>query len=1619
MNYFLSFLTLTACCWHISSLFCVSVSDEEDLFNATAAANGGGDSTLNIQQSFSYQGNLYPFNSTPSFGESNTSITVNGGGETITSSTMAGLRRGFFVRSGSLDINNLTIQGATAKGGDGGFGFFGGAGGGAGLGGGLFVVSGATVTLNNVTFDTCTAQGGSGGNAGGVASAGGGGGGMGGNGGNASGGDDQGGGVYGNGADGNGGGGGGSSTDANGQTGGLDFSDAASGGAGNTNGNGADGNDGGGGGGSANQAGGNAGGINGGFGGGGGGGSGDVSAGQTRPGGAGSFGGGGGGSSSIGGKGGFGGGGGSGTSGAQGGGFGGGNGSSGMAAGGGGAGMGGAIFIQDGGTLKVTGGGVTLANSVTMGGSGHQTGQTYGTDIFLMSGGTIDFENLMNMQTLTNPIESDQGAGGGTGGGVNVTSAALTLSGANTYTGLTTVGNGGELAFASGGSIITDVTVDAGGMLTLAESGAVSGAVALDGTLTAGANLTLANTITFGGSAAVIDSGSGEVILTGELKGTTFAKVGMGALNLTGATASYTGALDIQGGTVVIGPLNQITNGVTFSGSGGTLDLTQGGTFSGAGQLTAAGVMDTGANEVTWSGAISGGAALTKKGEGSLTLNGDTSGYTGALAIDGGTLVLSVSAASSAVTVAGGTQLTLAGGTVSSASVSANALLVVTANGGTIAGDLNGAGTLNLGGTLSLGSGTFSGDLSGSGGVTKTGMGTFTLGGSALYTGTTAINGGIFSVTGTMTPQSPVTVASDGTFQLGVDAVLLSLSGEGTVDLGGNQLTVSSGNFSGDIQGMGGSIVKTGSGTLTLSGSASDYTGGTIISKGVVVFGAASSLGEGVATLNGGTLQAGANGLAMMIDLAVNSGGILSTGANALTWAGAFSGSGALEKTGTGTLTVQDTMGYLGPLTLSEGEMTLSGAGASLANISVVTMASGSTLNLGAEDRVLQTLMGAGTIQVENLQTVAIMGGTFSGSIAGEGGLIKTGSGLLTLTGTNSYSGGTQVNMGTLAVSGQQSLGSGLFTLNGGTLQANGALFLAEGLQADGGVIDVQGEGVLVRMGMAGAGAVQKTGPGTLFFEGSHTYSGALTVNQGAVRVEFDAELPATIVLNTGGRLSGFGTVQSITNQGGEVFPGLLEGELTVTGSYLQQAGKLLIEIGRLAQSSRLSVGTTATLGGTLEWSARPGTYREGEEFTPLTAGNPITTEFATVNNPYPQFFSLEYRNNAVVIIVTGGGGNVTPVPISDLAGNPRRVGDYLFGCGSLPPNEDLIDVMNNLDQLAPGDFIITLPKLSPVQMRALPLTARRNDTQIATLAYDRTLDCVDNQDNFWIAPVYFYYDQGERASYDNQNRLLKREIGFRVDTKGVSVGQLWKWNQLYFGAHADYTYSSLTWREGAGKARIHAVYLAPVVGYAKDFWHVDASVQGTRSFYDVDRRLRFSAIKRTAHNDHKSWNVLVRLAGGTRFELPQVASDFFISTEGALHYLNVWESGYTESGADSINLVVSSEHWASLNPKVDFRFIKVFPYSQGQCEVSFNAGWQSFIALSNTRYRPVRFFNQQVCKSSFFVEGLVATVHEAVLGARITFLHCDHVSAEIDYEASLGQQTTNHQAAVSFFWKW
>ena len=544
--------------------------------------------------------------------------------------------------------------------------------------------------------------------------------------------------------------------------------------------------------------------------------------------------------------------------------------------------------------------------------------------------------------------------------------------------------------------------------------------------ITFNANTTLLYTsppeavVTLAGANATINAATGttstiNIILAGT---DGLIKTGAGTVNLDPGNGwwsnTFSGPITINGGKLVsiwAGSLGDGAGAITIN-SGGTLNVDWN-TVTRTGLVTVdAGTLQTGGgtpqlinngsgfsfkNGAQINTILGGSGGLTVEGARSYLYSANT--YTGATAINaGGDLALLYDRAALPTTTA----LELSG--VLLANNKSHTVGGLTgASTGLLYGDAAGTFTVNK----VSGSDSYGGIIQNVGTFIKDGAGTLSLthaNNNTTFPGALTVNNGVLELGGA------------GRFNAGSYNGAISLSSASSV----LQIATSANQtLSGAISGSG-SLIKSGAGTLTVSGSNS-YSGETTVNAGKLNVNANMTL-TGTVTVNGGEL-----GTSNGSTLTNNGGGFVLTGSSAAA-AVVLAGSGGLTVSSPDArIWAQAT--YSGATTVNSGQLNICGYGGISTN-SAVSIASGATIDLTSFyapeniNRTIGGLTGAGNLFGRGgTVTVNKASGTdiFSGVISGGTGLIKEGAGTLVLAGNNTYSGATLVSGGALALHGNSS----------------------------------------------------------------------------------------------------------------------------------------------------------------------------------------------------------------------------------------------------------------------------------------------------------------------------------------------------------------------------------------------------------------------------------------------------------------------------------------------------------------------------------------------------------------------------------------------------------------------
>jgi fibronectin-binding autotransporter adhesin len=879
------------------------------------------------------------------------------------------------------------------------------------------------------------------------------------------------------------------------------------------------------------------------------------------------------------------------------------------------------------GTLAINGNAVTLAKL--------NSNATVGSPVVennSATSGSLTVSDTSGSSSYAGIIRD--GAAGGALGLVKNGASTLILSGANTYTGGTTV-SGGTLAANSSGALGTGtVSVASGATLstnTIANLGSLN--------LTGGGGLLLADfnskfvssgTVSISGSSNLItlsgstgSSGSTYTLLSGSnLSASGISLTGSGVANQTIAVGSsatvgrttydFTATATALQLSITGGAFNLTWNGgsanwnttdanwqkngtgsniaffagdnITIS-TGDTINLNSGAvsagtllvnnstgtaTLNGSG-LSVTGFTKSGAGDLVVNNVLTSPAGITVQA-GNVTLNAANS-MSGAIIVSGGKLALGVNDAAGS----GSATLTVNGGQFDLGS-SNQSLSNITLTSGSITGT-TGVLTATTS-AIDAQSGTINVSLAGSVGLTKSTAGTVILSGTNTYTGATTISGGILQI------------GNGGTS--GSIAGTSGVANNGTLAYNrSDALTV------GYVISGAGNLVNDGTGTLILN-NANTYSGATVINAGTLQIG------------NGGTTGSIANTSGV-----TNNGTLAYNRSDALAVGYAISGTGAVVKDGAGTLTLNAANSYAGGTTLNAGTLAL-GNGAA-AGTGTITALNGTTISATTgvgSGGVGNTITLSGTNANVTITNANASGG-YTGSVVGSSDQFLTTSG----------AGGQPVNfnattqqftnfLGTVVVSSGSTLAFRATSLNNGgnntTFQVDGFLstrnngFIALGALTGSGTVSMGGSGsnggrLTYTIGAKNidttfSGVIQeadavngkqvnvtKVGTGSLTLSGVNTYTGTTSITGGTLIV--NGSLANTVVtVGASGVLGGTGVIGGATTVNGALNPGNSPGVLTFNTD-LTLAGVGNFEINSATRGTgydAVNVGGTVTYGGVL-----------------------------------------------------------------------------------------------------------------------------------------------------------------------------------------------------------------------------------------------------------------------------------------------------------------------------------------------------------------------------------------------------------------------------------------------------
>ena len=767
-----------------------------------------------------------------------------------------------------------------------------------------------------------------------------------------------------------------------------------------------------------------------------------------------------------------------------------------------------------------------------------------------------------------------------TGGGM------LTLAAGNN-----TIASGGILVTSSVGNYLSTITGGtlqgaSGGDLTVMQNN-TSNSLAI--------NSVIADN---GGATGLTKSGPGTLLLYGAntFSGGVFIDAGTLQLHNSGALGAGSvtvnaGTLDLYGYSPTIGAL---------SGNPGAVIANTGG----AGTLT----INT-STATTFAGTIQNAINLVQTGAGLLTLTGSSNNYNGTTTINGGTLQVGN----------GGPSYSLGS---NGSAVVVNGALVYNEGTLTVNNPLSGSGTVsNVGAT---------GVLTINKNIAMTGSGGFALNGVGLAMAN-GLNLSVVNGTGTINSASPTaqfyfgtgTLAANGTGSINISATSSAGGGGGALCFGGATLTTS--------------------GNVNLSGMSPGGAYGT----------QDQSSNTSITALSGTTTLTGDSTTNAPVFFAYNNTVTLTANPGAaIVWqGGAHSGLGRNifydYGTGATTFNISGSVSFVSASPDPTSTFWSASASATNNNWAVFNVAAGGALTLNAGISSMSnainvnssgtsvTIAGSGTgtssgtmainsgSLIYNISAPGALTQSTSGLISGGGAVSMIGNGLLILTGSNTYTGGTTINAGTLQIGAGSNAGS-LANAVSNTINDNGVLAFDRN--------DV----VTYATSISGSGSVVQMGSGTLYLTGVNSYTGTTTVSHGILEPANTGAMPGyatpgLVTVASGGTLaiasgpSGWaaGDLSTLLSNNGAGFAGGSSLGIDTTGGSLALSTNISGGMGltKLGSSTLALSGTNTYLGKT---TVAAGTLQAA---SPNALGNVFNTGYLSV------------ASSATLMLGAGGSG--------------------------------------------------------------------------------------------------------------------------------------------------------------------------------------------------------------------------------------------------------------------------------------------------------------------------------------------------------------------------------------------
>ena len=586
---------------------------------------------------------------------------------------------------------------------------------------------------------------------------------------------------------------------------------------------------------------------------------------------------------------------------------------------------------------------------------------------------------------------------------------------------------------------------------------------------------------------------------------------------------------------------------------------------------------------------------------------------------------------------------------------------------------------------------------------------------------------------------------------------------------------------------------------------------------------------------------------------------------------------------------------------------------------------------------------------------------------------------------------------------------------------------------------------------LTGGGNLNQFGTGTTTMNGDgSTFSGTLTLAGGQFNVGANGKLGGTTQVNTGAVLAGTGQVGAVNNNG-TVNPGngsvgtltLKKSGASPTANYNQgSGGALTVAVVSPTSNSLLQAEGSATLDGTLETLWQGGTAPANKTaFGTILSASSVTGTFTNLNTKITPtlFFKPQYGANLVSLITERDYADSDL--LSSLNGNQRAVSQMLNPLAN-STSGDLDTVLGKIDALTTNAQVAAaFDQLAPIagvaqtnmtsgaaSFQTGNVASRLGELRLGATGF--SLQGLENLDflypqaqgprqPFLLAsnsddlqgmipvttdPNWGFFVRGNLVQGDQKDTAAQRGYDFR--NGGLTVGTDYRFSERFVGGVLFGMNAAKSWINDAGSTVKLDGYTLGVYGtYFRQAFYIDGQAGYGWNNFDNSRRIVFSGVDRTATASSSGGQATVY--GGTGYDFQ--FGPWTIGPALTFQYLSMAVNGYTETGADSLNLQVDRQTTESYQGSAGFK--GAWNWTKDKLKIAPRL-W-AFYRHEFGNVNPATIAALAQGSSAFTIESVAPERNYFNVGTGVNVHWTDRVLAYLNYEAQLGQSDFTAQSVT------